>query len=114
MFIIYDPWFNWNATCLVPCRVRSYLAPEQEISHVFRAPGRRPPTVLSAAFALLALAPLALLVVMLRSLGINLRVRQCLLRVRTNASYGKVLSVCGFPSRPGTGRWRHSLVHWSC
>jgi len=42
---------------------------------VFRAPGRRPPAVLSVTFAALALAPLALLAVMLRSLGVNLRVR---------------------------------------
>lgn len=42
---------------------------------MFRAPGRRPPAVLSAAFALLALAPLGLLLAMLRSLGVNLRVR---------------------------------------
>ena len=42
---------------------------------MFRAPERRPPAVLSAAFALLVLAPLGLLVAMLRSLGVNLRVR---------------------------------------
>ena len=42
---------------------------------MFRAPGRRPPAVLSVAFALLALAPLGLLLAMLRSLGVNLRVR---------------------------------------
>lgn len=44
-----------------------------EIVHIHRVPGRRPPSVVSVLFTLLALAPLLLLFVMLSSIGANLK-----------------------------------------
>ena len=48
--------------------------PKPEIVHIHRVPGRRPPSVVSVLFTLLALAPLLLLFVMLSSIGANLKV----------------------------------------
>ena len=49
--------------------------PKPEIHHVFRAPGKRPPAVVSLFFAAVAvIVPAAFLLLRLHQLGVNLKV----------------------------------------
>lgn len=54
--------------------IEAMFRPKPEIVHIERAPGKRPPSVVSMLFTGLALAPLGLLYLMLSSVGANLKV----------------------------------------
>lgn len=54
--------------------ISAMFQPKPEIVHIQRTPGRRPLSIVSLLFTGLALAPLALLAVMLSSVGANLKV----------------------------------------
>ncbi|CAA6666451.1 unnamed protein product [Spirodela intermedia] len=83
-----------------PQPVDAYLrfGPKAEISHIFRAPEKRPPKELSVAFLVLTLLPLLVFIVGLLRLGVNLKnfpssAVPALLAILFHVGIGAVLSL---------------------
>lgn len=65
-----------NGAAAVPVRSAADMDASQkpEIHHMFRKPDKRPPAIVSLAFAAIAAAPLGFLVLRLAQIGVNLKV----------------------------------------